>query len=230
MTTIYSIPLTHSVVAVRSWCDLRAASFLRTMEEKRKSTTARVGSARAPDVFAPPIVPCFVSLNHFRQRQHKYKYRRESSTRLAGTPAVGQSHCPSAPESTVPLCYHPSLLPSSRYRAAMTANGSACTRIIELTAIISENTQKIDQYFAANNLPSLSFDSDAPLDFPVPSSNKEIQHARRAVVNATQELHDLMVGPREHIRWSSWSVSSTSDCLVSPPCCATIPCCLRHEG
>jgi hypothetical protein len=89
----------------------------------------------------------------------------------------------------------------------MTANGSARTRIVELTAIISENAQKIDQYFAANNLPPLSFDSDAPLDFPVPSSNKEIQHARRAVVNATQELHDLMVGPREHIRWSSWSVS-----------------------
>lgn len=89
----------------------------------------------------------------------------------------------------------------------MTANSTARTRIAELTAIISENTQKVDQYFAANNLSPLSFDCDAPLDFPVPSSNKDIQHARRIVVNATQELHDLMVGPREHIRWTSWSVS-----------------------
>ena len=86
---------------------------------------------------------------------------------------------------------------------------AAHSRIAELTAIISENTQKVDQYFAANNLSPLSFGSDGPLDFPVPSSNKEIQHARRVVVNATQELHDLMVGPREHIRWASWSVSTT---------------------
>jgi len=98
----------------------------------------------------------------------------------------------------------------------MSAKGTTRARIVELTAIISENTQKIDQYFAANSLPPLSFDSDAPLDFPVPSSNKGIQHARRAVVNATQELHDLMVGPREHIRWESWSVSSTSS-LASRP-------------
>jgi hypothetical protein len=89
-------------------------------------------------------------------------------------------------------------------------------RIVELTTLISENTQKIDDYFVANGLPTLSFDPDAPLDFPVPTSNKEIQHARRVVVNATQELHDLMVGPREHIRWRSWSVGPTSDCLPVP--------------
>ena len=107
----------------------------------------------------------------------------------------------------------------------MTASSTVRTRIAELTAIISENTQKIDQYFAANNLSPLSFESDAPQDFPVASSNKEIQHARRIVVNSTQELHDLMVGPREHIRWTSWSVSSSLSTFLttSPPCCTTAP-------
>jgi len=89
-------------------------------------------------------------------------------------------------------------------------NGTYPTRLLELTDIISANTKKIDQFFAANNLPELSFAADSPLQFPVPSSNEEIQNARRKVILATQELHDLMVGPREHVRWMSWSVSASS--------------------
>lgn len=92
----------------------------------------------------------------------------------------------------------------------MAVNGGHGSRLTELTNIISENMKMIDDYFAANNLPKLSFDADAPLDFPVPNSNEEIQDARRKVVNATQELNLLMVGPREHIRWTSWSVSTNS--------------------
>lgn len=83
---------------------------------------------------------------------------------------------------------------------------TGASRLSELTAIISSNTKTIEQYFANNDLPSLSFDVDATRDFPVASTNEEIQKARRAVVNATQELHDLMVGPREHLRWMAWSV------------------------
>jgi hypothetical protein len=94
--------------------------------------------------------------------------------------------------------------------ATMAVNGYHSSSLIELTDIISENTKKIDYYFAANHLPKLSFKPDAPLAFPVSNTNKEIQDARRLVVNATQELHDLMVGPRETIRWMSWSVSVTS--------------------
>lgn len=80
------------------------------------------------------------------------------------------------------------------------------TRLTDLTQIIQAETIKIEQYFAANGLPGLSFDPNAPLDFPVAASNSEIQQARRAVINATQELHDLMVGPSESMRWLGWSV------------------------
>ncbi|KAF2087636.1 S-adenosyl-L-methionine-dependent methyltransferase [Saccharata proteae CBS 121410] len=85
------------------------------------------------------------------------------------------------------------------------ARCSQTSRLAALTQVIATETRKIEQYFAANALPVLSFDAGAPLDFPVPASNVEIQRARRAVVNATQELHDLMVGPRESIRWMGWS-------------------------
>ncbi|OCK75619.1 O-methyltransferase [Lepidopterella palustris CBS 459.81] len=82
---------------------------------------------------------------------------------------------------------------------------ASSSRLIELTSIIAIQTKKVDDYFAQNGLPGLSFDPNAPADFPVPNSNLEIQEARRKVVNATQELHDLMVGPRESIRWMAWS-------------------------
>jgi hypothetical protein len=80
-------------------------------------------------------------------------------------------------------------------------------RLAELSAVISENTKIIQEYFAENNLPQLSFDVNAPLDFPVPLGNEKIQNARRAVLVASKELSDLMVGPRDLLRWGSWVVS-----------------------
>lgn len=80
-------------------------------------------------------------------------------------------------------------------------------RLAELSDIISKNTKTIQDYFATNGLPALTFDPSGPPDFPVPSTDEEIQKARRTVVNATQELRDLMVGPRESVRWMAWSVS-----------------------
>lgn len=83
---------------------------------------------------------------------------------------------------------------------------ASMSRLTELTEIIASETKKVQEYFAANRLRELSFDPSAATDFPVHSTNTEIQDARRAVVNATQELHDLMVGPRETVRWAAWSV------------------------
>src|SRR5215468_5178364 len=56
-------------------------------------------------------------------------------------PPARQSQRPPVPP---PLA---ATVPRSRYRDAMTAKGTARARIVELTAIISENTQKIDEYF-----------------------------------------------------------------------------------
>jgi hypothetical protein len=97
--------------------------------------------------------------------------------------------------------------------------------MLELTEIIATNTKKIDEFFRAEGKPDLSFKVDAPGDFPVPSANTDIQQARRAVVNATQELHDLMVGPRETVRWLAWSVSTYISCCVTIVCPRLDPLC-----
>jgi hypothetical protein len=97
----------------------------------------------------------------------------------------------------------------------MAGTTTKSSRLIELTEVIAENTKKIDDFFEANGIPTLSFDPTGPSDFPVPTSNTNIYNARRIVVNATQELHDLMVGPRESLRWAAWSVGATDPCCVT---------------
>lgn len=83
-------------------------------------------------------------------------------------------------------------------------------RLTDLSAIIASETAKIQDFFAQNGLPDLSFDPSAPLDFPVSPANSDIQASRRKVINATQELHDLMVGPSQSMRWLGWSVRRVS--------------------
>jgi hypothetical protein len=90
------------------------------------------------------------------------------------------------------------------------AGTTGVSRLTELTDIISINTKRIVQYFADNGLQNLSFDVTAPGDFPVPTANAEIHQARRAVIHATKDLYDLMVGPRESLRWMAWSVCTRS--------------------
>lgn len=99
-------------------------------------------------------------------------------------------------------------------------DGAKTSRLTELTNIIATETKKIEAYFADNGLPNLSFDVNAPANFPVPSSEKEIHAARRSVINATQELHDLMVGPRETVRWLAWNVCAELLILFRP--CNTV--------
>ncbi|KAK8173319.1 S-adenosyl-L-methionine-dependent methyltransferase [Phyllosticta citrichinensis] len=87
----------------------------------------------------------------------------------------------------------------------MAPNHNSNSRLTHLTTTIAHETAKIQDYFVQHGLPDLSFDPSAPLDFPVPAANAEIQASRRLVINATHELHDLMVGPSQSLRWLGWS-------------------------
>lgn len=71
------------------------------------------------------------------------------------------------------------------------------TRISELAAIISEQTARVDDYLKSQNLPTLSFDVDAPAKVPIPTHETDIVAAQAKVIACTQELHDLMKGPTE---------------------------------
>jgi len=69
-------------------------------------------------------------------------------------------------------------------------------RIVELSSIIEQKTRKIDEYFAANNLLSPSFDASTPPDLPLPP---DIAEAKEAALEAMDELQALLLGPMPKI-------------------------------
>ena len=66
------------------------------------------------------------------------------------------------------------------------------SRIAELAGIISANTAEIDAYIAARGLPSPSFDADSPPELLLCA---EVAELRQRILDATDELHALMLGP-----------------------------------
>jgi hypothetical protein len=68
------------------------------------------------------------------------------------------------------------------------------SRIAQLSAIIADNTQRIDKFLAEKQLPQPSFDADASVELGLPP---DLEQARTVVLQATQELNDLLQGPRD---------------------------------
>jgi hypothetical protein len=68
------------------------------------------------------------------------------------------------------------------------------SRIAQLATIIANQTQQIDTFLADSRLPHPSFDSDGPVELGLPPN---LEQARIAVLQATQELNDLLQGPRD---------------------------------
>lgn len=70
------------------------------------------------------------------------------------------------------------------------ASTESNTRIHQLAEIISNSVAKIQAGMSAKNLPSPSFDEDAPPSLPL-----ELGDAQDAVLDATAELRDLLMEP-----------------------------------
>ncbi|KAI0100071.1 putative O-methyltransferase [Nemania sp. FL0031] len=68
------------------------------------------------------------------------------------------------------------------------------SRIAELASIVASNTQQIDEYLAKNALPYPSFEPNSPTDLGLPPN---LERLRIAALEATQELNDLLQGPRD---------------------------------
>ncbi|KAL6721250.1 hypothetical protein ACLMJK_000352 [Lecanora helva] len=68
----------------------------------------------------------------------------------------------------------------------------AASRIVELASVIQNSTSSIDAHLAQENLPSPSFDAEQP---SAVLDNAKIKDARQAILEATDELHSLMLGP-----------------------------------
>ncbi|GAP82382.1 putative sterigmatocystin 8-O-methyltransferase [Rosellinia necatrix] len=78
----------------------------------------------------------------------------------------------------------------------MSSSGGLDPRIIQLARTISISVSKIDAVLASRGLPSPSFDEDAPMDY-FPS---EVHRTRDTLVDATAELHDLLLEPLQLIK------------------------------
>ncbi|KAK3329993.1 S-adenosyl-L-methionine-dependent methyltransferase [Apodospora peruviana] len=92
------------------------------------------------------------------------------------------------------------------------ASNSVCqipeSRIIQLARIISESVAKIDEALSEQGLEPLSFDDGAPAGY-LPS---EVSGGvRDAVIDATAELHDLLLEPLHLIK--AYSGSNNSVCM-----------------
>lgn len=66
------------------------------------------------------------------------------------------------------------------------------SRISELAAIIATNTKHVDEQLAKEGFPTPSFDADSP---PRSLLDSQIVASRQAILDATDELHALMLGP-----------------------------------
>jgi hypothetical protein len=96
--------------------------------------------------------------------------------------------------------------PSSKQDEEMPqASPRGPSRMVVLADKISANTQKLEAYMRANNLPDVGFGVDDPLDFP--DLPEHMQNIRHEITYATKELESITRGPREGLRWQSWSVS-----------------------
>jgi len=68
------------------------------------------------------------------------------------------------------------------------------SRIAELAAAVAQHTQCVDDYLTENSLPHPSFHVDGPAELELPP---EIEEARRLVLQASQELNDLLQKPKD---------------------------------
>ncbi|KAI0835695.1 putative O-methyltransferase [Hypoxylon sp. FL0890] len=70
---------------------------------------------------------------------------------------------------------------------------SSQSRIAELAATIATHTSRVDTYLAEKGLPHPSFEADGPVDLGLPP---DVEQSRNIVLEASQELNDLLQGPR----------------------------------
>ena len=71
-------------------------------------------------------------------------------------------------------------------------------RIVELSNSIQANTAKLDAFFSSHGIPTPSFGIETPLELELPD---DIKSCRSTLLEATDELHTLVLGPIQTVNW-----------------------------
>ena len=74
----------------------------------------------------------------------------------------------------------------------------APSRIAELASIISSKTSQVDDYISTHGLPPISFEPNGSLKLN--TLPEDLQSAQNAILEATEELNALMLGPEGILR------------------------------
>ncbi|KAH0593368.1 hypothetical protein MHUMG1_08824 [Metarhizium humberi] len=85
---------------------------------------------------------------------------------------------------------------------------SSQSRLAELANAVAVHTQRIDSYLCDKALPLPSFAADSPVDLGLPP---ELEQSRLAVLEASQELNDLLQGPTD-ISFNHHLIKVTASC------------------
>jgi hypothetical protein len=88
--------------------------------------------------------------------------------------------------------------------------------IQSLSENIAKNTALVEQWLTTKNAKALSFEQDADEEFPSTAGEAEVEAARQAILDDTQTLHDLVLGPGEVLRRICWGVSSAFATAYNP--------------
>lgn len=82
--------------------------------------------------------------------------------------------------------------------------------LTELAKSIVEDAQVIELFLSSHNLPQPSFTADGVEDFPVGTEHAHIHAIRHRLIDTTQALRDLIIGPKDTIKWMIMNVSNLS--------------------
>ena len=85
-----------------------------------------------------------------------------------------------------------------------------------LTSRIVQSSKTISDCIEAEGLQHLSFAVDGPKTFPVPRTFPEVHVARLALIEATDLLRKLVIGPQENTHWICTAVSCSALPILAP--------------
>ena len=83
---------------------------------------------------------------------------------------------------------------------------SSTGKLSALSKRIEENTRVLTDQLRSKGAEAPSFHPNGLADFPMSDLDEASQRARHEIISLTQELHDLVLGPRESLKDLAWSV------------------------
>lgn len=147
-------------------------------------------------------IPLKVSTNRV---DNKRQSQRLSSM---AAPSAKDSGIETASEENVPNTNGLSLKVSTMNEISKPeAKKPSMKSMVELAAIITKETGKLEKYLKESGGAIPGFDIESPANFP--KLPDDMKNAREEIVKAAKELGDLVTGPTESVRWMAWDVSSS---------------------